>query len=733
LTNGIAVSGGYDHSTALLANGRVVACGGNWANQIDSSGNQYSTFVPVAGLSNIVTTVSGLFHNLSLDANGNLYVWGNHGLSINSAPTLIAGVSNVTAIAAGSDNSIISTRDGKLYTFGDTLAPIDLYTNYSTDGSGMPDWWEIQYFGHIGVNPTNDADGDGWNNLYEYQHGMNPTNFNTPPTPTVASVTQNTNNFNITITWNAATVQPLHYIIERSDYSADTFSYGSLQDVGEVDGDVTTFEDDGTVPGDDANSIYEVQAVYPGGSSPLSDEAYVGGSAPAALNYNLPVTASLTRNSTGRWQLMFSGNIPDSVQFIRIYCATSSIDGYYGYDFLGISSSEDISLSSITNGIYQFSDYETANLLGDGIFVAGIASNAPPGTATFAGIIASDAPYFVDGRRQMKQNLNFLLQAASLDRTWGNMETVPNGFYFLNQLGYYDGNASRYNQSDRTFEEFSFIDWQIGMDNLWPFDANYDLHNWAVDTTRTNNYPIGFDGLNYTVDFGNPNPASAQLNSDPQWIIQPGFRDDGNTNYISAVNWGVFLQNTNKMATLTSGLNNLYGLPYQSGCAIDWAGWSCNGHYQFFYAGSSVTAPSGYTIGDYNGSLGYASQTPAASLQLVNYYFAPIMNPYNNSMDIGSGGIYTGINGVWQSIGGRPSQPYSFPLQTDFNVTNQTPAMFASVGQSIIIGAWAKYSIQNGDPNKFAYLGQYFRTNAFKVDNNGNVTSTNTGVVSPYG
>ncbi len=42
-------------------------------------------------------------------------------------------------------------------------------TNYSTDGTGMADGWEVLYFGHTGIDPNGDPDGDGLNNYQEFQ------------------------------------------------------------------------------------------------------------------------------------------------------------------------------------------------------------------------------------------------------------------------------------------------------------------------------------------------------------------------------------------------------------------------------------------------------------------------------------------------------------------------------------------------------------------------------------
>lgn len=47
-----------------------------------------------------------------------------------------------------------------------------------SDGNGLADAWELQYFGHIGVDPDADPDEDGWTNLQEFQTGRNPTKGN---------------------------------------------------------------------------------------------------------------------------------------------------------------------------------------------------------------------------------------------------------------------------------------------------------------------------------------------------------------------------------------------------------------------------------------------------------------------------------------------------------------------------------------------------------------------------
>ena len=44
--------------------------------------------------------------------------------------------------------------------------------------NGLPIAWELQNFGHTGVDPNADPDGDGMSNLQEYLAGTNPNDAN---------------------------------------------------------------------------------------------------------------------------------------------------------------------------------------------------------------------------------------------------------------------------------------------------------------------------------------------------------------------------------------------------------------------------------------------------------------------------------------------------------------------------------------------------------------------------
>ncbi len=69
----------------------------------------------------------------------------------------------------GSDTATFNTQTGTLIVNGQP-------TDGDSDNNGLPDAWEIEFFGAIGVDPSDDADGDGVSNWDEYVAGTHPQN-----------------------------------------------------------------------------------------------------------------------------------------------------------------------------------------------------------------------------------------------------------------------------------------------------------------------------------------------------------------------------------------------------------------------------------------------------------------------------------------------------------------------------------------------------------------------------
>ena len=58
----------------------------------------------------------------------------------------------------------------------DGTATIDMGVDecVDKDRDGLPDYWEMAYFGNVNQGSDDDYDGDGRNNIEEYQQGTNP-------------------------------------------------------------------------------------------------------------------------------------------------------------------------------------------------------------------------------------------------------------------------------------------------------------------------------------------------------------------------------------------------------------------------------------------------------------------------------------------------------------------------------------------------------------------------------
>jgi hypothetical protein len=96
------------------------------------------------------------------------YQWLSNGVPILGAindtlifPTLTSTNGNFSVIIGNSSGSVTST-------------PAAIWLD--SRGVGMPDWWQLKYFGNLTQSPYGDYDDDGVDNLDEYLEGTNPTN-----------------------------------------------------------------------------------------------------------------------------------------------------------------------------------------------------------------------------------------------------------------------------------------------------------------------------------------------------------------------------------------------------------------------------------------------------------------------------------------------------------------------------------------------------------------------------
>jgi hypothetical protein len=118
--------------------------------------------------SNSIATFSAVASGTGLT-----YQWLSNGIAISGAngDSLIVPNLPFNGTNLGNFSVIISNAYGAI-----TSAPVALWSD--ANGNGIPDWWEMKYFGNLNQPALADYDGDGVNNLDEYLEGTNPTNRN---------------------------------------------------------------------------------------------------------------------------------------------------------------------------------------------------------------------------------------------------------------------------------------------------------------------------------------------------------------------------------------------------------------------------------------------------------------------------------------------------------------------------------------------------------------------------
>ncbi len=548
-------------------------------------------------------------------------------------------------------------------------------------GSGIPDWWWLQYFGSVGGDPfAFDSAGDGWTLWQKFQNGMNPNVFYTPPTPQGLTVSYNANNNTATLNWIPSPGPVTGYTLQRQDWSGVTTNLT-------LPPNATGFS---CVEDDPANALYNLQANYNGGNSAWSSVALYDVAYPSV---------SLITGPSGYLYVVVN-NTPSDLSALRFYrfsqqyFQNGSWFWPYGhgpnYPADLANGYFEIPASSITNGIAQIPASQAYAYGRYNFKVQTICSNGASTVSEWLGSpVAINA--FVDGRVQLKQNLIFLLRAASdtgpfeVNGTLQPVNCVISGFYNSN----------------------------LGFDPLRPFENNYFNRNFVLDPNNlytTDNLslfyvigmPIGtyygdfYDDYNSDLYLNNPTyssgfsscittnnpvaPSSLLTTSQTRWILP--------MSYITFFGSG-----------LSVGESNYFGLAFLSE-AIP------------FYTNSQFVIQT-YYPGDNPGTTGFYYEADQPGFQTVDYYFA---RPGVDPMPEQDASDYD-----WE------------PRPTLFSTTNTTPLMITSVGNpNFQVAGYAKLAVTNGYPGVYGYLGQYF-DQAYTEDTNGVATTTPTGIRSPYG
>lgn len=539
------------------------------------------------------------------------------------------------------------------------------------DGNGIPDWWEQQYLGAVGVDPYGDPDGDGWGNFQEYQNATSPTGFNTPPAPQGFAVELSTNGASSKLTWAEATGNVTNYVIERS-FDSSTI---------EVPAGTTSYTDTSSLlptglffSGNEP--AYRIQAQYAGGVSAQTDWT-------SDTRSRAP-QAELVGSEDGYATVV--GAIPPTAVALRV--------GYWSQQVYEppVSVAEwDIPVANITNNTVLW----TSNMVASSYqsrYARWISTNNVPSAARLQ--VDAVPSFFWDGRAALLENLRFLLRS-------GNKQ-IP--FNYVSGGPYSDWPTDNF--PDYAYAGFHLFDYFPSipgayLDEFKPFRFNTLYRNFVF--AETNAYSSGFLATGVgsfssdSLSLDSPSAYEFSAPSSPMTIPTMLATNETRWTYFipesAEGDLGLIGISTNGGNwTLGSNERNLYGLRYLS------AKYACstNGGFDLFVTtlgagGSMPTNDVGY----------FYPEAEQPILQNVGYYFC---RPY---IDL-------------------------FPGHDTFSPTNTTSMMFAGVGQPTEVAGYAKLAIANGYTNKVAYLGQYF-DKAFAADGSGNRSTNTTGFLSPYG
>jgi Alpha/beta hydrolase of unknown function (DUF900) len=568
---------------------------------------------------------------------------------------------------------------------------VDARFGGSSDDSGLPDWWELEYFGTNGVDPfADDPSGDGWTYLDDFRKGFVPGTWHTPPPPQDFFARLDATGTNVVLTWRSGGGAVDHYEI-------DTGSDFSPTDIGEVDADTFTFTESTDFDFTDnpfGAQRLRVRAVFT--HPDHADTQWIEGPRLGSLNRDIQI---------------FRG--PDAKYYLALQNPTENLSRIHLYWYGDDPAPIDIYVTNLVNGTIVLPP-EAQGFLPE--YAQLVDSNGEYSQNLRPKYYLSDqwsggsATNFINAAVQMKENLIFLLRAA----------TASHPFSYSSDLATFNAPEESYergtNSSDYVYYGFQTYSPTVKfafMDETRPVQENFLWRNFIFDIAEMNSGILASgangdhaqdDASRYLTDdpayiyngSGSETPLPlAFTNASAPWLF---FATPATNNPVALADLGLYLDGSGNLA-LAGGAFNVYGLPLNSAHFLSTSGYT-----------TITRGGSGAPIG---GSLFLEAAQPV--LSTVDYYFVS-QTPFFNYT------YFYGYSGPAPAVPGSPT----------FSVTNVSPPMITGIGQPMTASGWEKMAITNGYSNKFAYLEQYFDS-ADVIDSNGVVTTNSAGLLSPYG
>jgi pimeloyl-ACP methyl ester carboxylesterase len=615
---------------------------------------------------------------------------------------------------------------------------IRLRSGASSDGSGLPDWWELEYFGTNGVNPYGNPAGDGYSNLQKFQSGMNPNVFYTPAAPQGVAVKYNANNNTATLNWLPSPGNVTGYTVKKKY----TYIYTTTAQDFSVSANTSTYSDDVSAnqpdpaQGGTISVTYTVRANYALGNSalssavPLESPSFTGNISGGPQGVSVLTVSAMPANTTA-----IRLTEVNSFAFVQDY-----VDAYITNFVVPVSSLSNLTCSMSNIMTLDTNQYVSCYWEGQAIESDGDLS----ADATLANSYVKDpnsdyqknwmvAPFY-DGSVQLKQNLIFQFRIAdsvtpfgfisyTYDATTGYSRPtyafaptnyVYAGYYDINNTNGMYGIAGDWPSFNiyRPFEDNSLY-------RNFAFTAD-DSDSWGDINTGVQNYTCYYDDYEHLClqlppayqPSENAIGVTALLDANTtQWLAtySTAIAGSGNSenDYFNVGCEGFsFISDGSNEGTLIFPNNavNYWGLPYVS-AKVYYRDNDGNIQNTVLSAGNSLStwAPAAIFMN--------AAQP---QLQTIEYDF------WNDGMYSGpefwSGNIWTNL-----------------PGSSAFSPGKTSDLIIVGTGQIVGIAAFAKMAVINSAyTGVYGYLQQYL-DKAYKIDENGSLTTNTTGILSPSG